>query len=35
MKLNYTELLTILQVITTRNSSGGNKIKAQGIKMLA
>jgi len=34
MNLNFIELLAILQVITIRNSSGGNNIKPQAIKGL-
>jgi len=34
MNLNFIELLTILQLITIRNSSDGNNIKPQAIKML-
>jgi len=32
MNLNFNKLLTILQLITTRNSSDGNNIKPQAIK---
>jgi len=35
MNLNFIELLTILQLITIRNSSDGNNIKPQAIKGLA
>src|SRR6218665_1714276 len=34
MNLNFIELLTILQLITIRNSSDGNNIKPQAIKTL-
>src|SRR6218665_711052 len=34
MNLNFIELLTILQLITIRNSSDGNNIKPQAIKRL-
>jgi len=34
MNLNLIELLTVLQLITTRNSSDGNNIKPQAIKRL-
>jgi len=32
MNLNFIELLTILQLITIRNSSDSNNIKPQAIK---
>jgi len=32
MNFNFTELLTILQLITIRNSSDGNSIKQQAKK---
>jgi len=31
MNLNFIELLTILQLITMQNSSGGNNIKPQAM----
>jgi len=34
MNLNFIELLTILQLITIRNSSDGNNIKLQETKEL-
>ena len=34
MNLNFTELLTILQLITIRNSSDSNNIKPQAIKAI-
>ena len=34
MNLNFIELLTILQLITIRNSSDGNNFKTQAMKRL-